>query len=97
VFVVVALLAIHDGQRAAFEQFETIAVRVMRRHGLVLERAITLDDGRELHVIRVPSEDAFDAYRADPELAAALPLRDASVSATEIARGQDASYLPPSS
>ncbi len=94
--VVVALLSVHADQRDTFEQFETIAVRAMQRHGLVLERAVASDDGtRELHVIRVPSDAAFDAYRADPELVAARALREQAVPATEVWRGRDVSYLPP--
>ncbi len=94
--VVVALLSVHADQRDAFRTFESIAARVMARHGLVLERAVASDDGtRELHVIRVPSDAAFDAYRADPELAEARPLRERAVAATEIWRGHDVRYLPP--
>ena len=94
--VVVALLGVRD--LAPFEQYETIAARVMHRHGLILERVIRSDDGtREVHVIRVPSDAAFAAYRADPELVAARDLRDRGVAATELITGRDASYLPPSS
>lgn len=44
---------------------------------------------REVHLVRFPSEDAFRAYRADPELGSLAPLRAASIIATEIWPGTD--------
>lgn len=39
---------------------------------------------RELHVVRFPSTDAFDAYRQDPELGSLRGQRERCVLATEI-------------
>ncbi len=44
---------------------------------------------RELHLVRSRDEAARRAYRADPELAALAPLREAAITATELWTGAD--------
>jgi uncharacterized protein (DUF1330 family) len=84
----IAVLVIKRSELAAFRDFEHHAARIMRRHGGELEHAYELaGDGetlRELHVVAFPSQDAFDAYRADPELATRAPDRARAVISTEI-------------
>ena len=69
-------LWIHRGLETEFEAYERKVSRIMARYGGVIERAIrTLktsnDDGSdepfEVHVLRFPSRDLYDAYRDDAE------------------------------
>ena len=69
-------LWIHRGLETEFEAYERKVSRIMARYGGVTERAIrTLktsnDDGSdepfEVHVLRFPSRDLYDAYRDDAE------------------------------
>ena len=90
--IVVAILTIAD--RAAFDAFEALAAQVMARHGAAVERAIRIPPGgnapeREVHVVRFPSAAAWDAYRADAELAELRELRARGIAATEILVGDD--------
>ena len=91
--VLVATITVRRAELEAFRAFERHAARVMASHGGRIERAIVVQgEGetlREVHLVRFPDEAAFAAYRDDPELASALPLRDRSVVATEVLRGED--------
>jgi antibiotic biosynthesis monooxygenase (ABM) superfamily enzyme len=68
-------LWIHKGLEAEFEAYERKVSRIMARYGGVIERAIRTsrasDDGSdepfEVHVLRFPSQDLYDAYTNDPE------------------------------
>jgi antibiotic biosynthesis monooxygenase (ABM) superfamily enzyme len=68
-------LWIHRGLETEFEAYERKASRIMARYGGVIERAIrTLrgpDDGSdepfEVHVLKFPSRDLYDAYLDDAE------------------------------
>jgi hypothetical protein len=61
------------GREAESEAYERNVSRIMARYGGVIERAIrtskALDDGSdepfEVHVLKFPSRDLYDAYRAD--------------------------------
>ena len=75
VYILVRLW-IHKGLETEFEAYERKVSRIMARYGGVTERAIrTLktsnDDGSdepfEVHVLRFPSRDLYDAYRDDAE------------------------------
>lgn len=84
----IAVLVIKRSELAVFRDFEHHAAQLMRKHGGELEHAYELaGDGeslRELHVVAFPSQEAFDAYRADPALAARAPDRARAVISTEI-------------
>ena len=79
----------------SFRTFEGHAARVMKRYGGAIERTVVLaaaaasEIHEEVHLVRFPSAEAFEAYRADPEIAAVRHLRDESVIATDVARGED--------
>jgi hypothetical protein len=92
--VVVATMTVRLAELEAFRAFEQRAVRVMARHGGAIERTVVapgVAEGtvREVHVVVFADEAAFAAYRADPELALASPLRERSVERTEVVVGTD--------
>jgi len=68
-------LWIHRGLETEFEAYERKVSRIMARYGGVVERAIrtsAASDDRsdapfEVHVLRFPSQDLYDAYRDDAE------------------------------
>jgi antibiotic biosynthesis monooxygenase (ABM) superfamily enzyme len=68
-------LWIRKGREAEFEAYERKVSRIMARYGGVIERAIRTsrptDDGSnepfEVHVLKFPSRDHYDAYRDDAE------------------------------
>jgi uncharacterized protein (DUF1330 family) len=93
----VTLVAILTVRRAALDRFrayERAAARIMAAHGGAIERTVVVDDGagdalREVHVVTFPSAAAWDAYRADPALAALAAERATAVIATEVLTGAD--------
>lgn len=94
--LVIVSLVIHPGQEIAFRQFETQAARIMARHGGRIERVIRPTGGmpagelpHEFHLVSFPSPDDFAAYRADPDLAALAPLRQAAIARTTIVVGAE--------
>jgi hypothetical protein len=93
--LIVAILTVKTDAAASFHAFEKIAVGVMGRYGGSLERNVVVlpkpgeDTFREVHVLRFPSPDAFAAYKSDPEIAKALPLRNTAVVQTEILTGEE--------
>jgi len=68
-------LRIHRGLEREFEAYEQKASRIMARYGGVIECAIRTsrvsDDGSdepfEVHVLKFPTRDLYDAYRDDAE------------------------------
>jgi antibiotic biosynthesis monooxygenase (ABM) superfamily enzyme len=68
-------LWIHRGREAEFEAYERKVVRIMSCYGGVIERAIrttrTPDGGSdepfEIHLLKFPSRDRYDAYLNDAE------------------------------
>jgi antibiotic biosynthesis monooxygenase (ABM) superfamily enzyme len=68
-------LWIHKGLETEFEAYESKASRIMARYGGIIECAIRTskapDDGSdqpfEIHVLRFPSRDRYDAYLDDAE------------------------------
>lgn len=94
--LIVARLFIHSGREREFRQFETEAARVMGRHGGRIERVIrplsASQEGplpHEIHLVSFPSQEHFDAYRADAELAGLAPLRQAAIARTELVIGAE--------
>src|ERR1700743_3824096 len=72
---IVVRLWIHEGLEAEFEAYERKVSRIMARYGGGIERAIrtsTPSDGGagepfEIHVLKFPNRDLYDAYRNDAE------------------------------
>lgn len=90
--MIVATLTVRRRLLEVFREYERNAVRIMARHGGSLERSIVVDDGdaetlREVHVLRFPSSEAFDAYRADPQLALLATIRAESIIRTDLVLG----------
>ena len=94
-------LFIHPGRAADFRRFETEAARIMRRHGGGIDRVIRptgpARDGalpHEIHLVSFPSAAAFEAYRADAELRALAPLREAAIARTDVTIGTEGEAYP---
>lgn len=91
--MLVVTLTVRREALVPFRDYEGRAVAIMRRHGGVLERTVFVDDGpadplvKEVHLLTFPDRGAFERYRADPDLAAAAPLRAQAVVATELLVG----------
>lgn len=89
--IIIAHLFIHPGQEAALRAFESQALAQFRAHGgevLAAFRPRPDASGRptpyEIHVLRIGSQEAFAAYRADPALLALAELRGQAIARTEI-------------
>lgn len=95
----VVRLWIYEGRTAEFEAFERAAARIMNRYGGAVERVVRLtppdvpgstdDPPFEVHLVRFPGRAAFEAYRADADLAALAPARAAAIRRTEVFLGTD--------
>ena len=86
---VTVYLWVHPGKRAEFDAFEEQAFAIMREHGAKIIEIRTGDPAQqdrpdEIHVLRFPSQHAFDCYRADARLTELATLRDQSIAKTEI-------------
>ena len=82
--LVVVVLTIREGAIDEFRRYERSAAEIMARYGGAIEHAYELPGDRELHVVRFLDDDAFAAYRADPELAGLRELRDSVIAGTEL-------------
>jgi antibiotic biosynthesis monooxygenase (ABM) superfamily enzyme len=67
-------LWIHKGRETEFEAYESKVARIMARYGGVIERAIRPSGGSEgsdepfeVHVLKFPSRELYDAYLNDAE------------------------------
>ncbi len=92
--LLLARLFIHPGREREFREFETAAARIMARYGGRIERVIrplsaTPEDPlpHEIHLVSFPSQEQFDAYRADAELAGLAALRQTAIVRTELVIG----------
>ena len=96
--VLVAQLWIAPGRTDEFGRFESAAASIMARHGGNIARRISVgaehgsDGPDEVHVVTFPSQAAYQAYRADPELSSLSALRAKAILRTVILEGVD---LPP--
>ena len=96
--IIVAALFINPGCEDEFLQFESAAEKIMRRYGGCVERRIGFpanagtDHPHEVHIVAFPDQQAFDRYRADPDLQAMAELRARAISQTIVWSGKD---LPP--
>ena len=72
---IVVRLWVRSGREAEFDAYERKVARIMARYGGVIERAVRVsgaaDEGSEepfeVHVLKFPSRDRYDAYRDDAE------------------------------
>ncbi len=93
--IIVALLFIHSGREAEFEQFETAAESIMHRYGGRIERRIGFPAGadpnqpHEMHIVTFPDEGSFARYRADADLQALADLRTRAIRHTTLWIGSD--------
>ncbi|HEX6997036.1 MAG TPA: hypothetical protein VF322_02765 [Gammaproteobacteria bacterium] len=95
--VLVVSVWLHEGQVAAFEEFEREIAKIQQRHGGKIERAIRTTSGSpdapfEVHVVSFPDAASLAAYRADPAMKALAPRREGIFRRTEILEGRD---VPP--
>jgi|SRR5580692_7146536 antibiotic biosynthesis monooxygenase (ABM) superfamily enzyme len=92
---VLVRLWIHRGRETEFEAYERKVSRIMARYGGVIERAIRTsrmsDDGAdepfEIHVLKFPSRDRYDAYRDDAERRSLSGERAGIITNTDILVG----------
>ncbi len=69
----------------AFQRFESAVLPLMPNYGGKLERRLRSADGRiEVHMLSFPSQQALDAYRADPVRVEHLPLLAESGAVAEL-------------
>jgi uncharacterized protein (DUF1330 family) len=93
--IIVAALFIHPGHEKEFEEFETAAESIMRRHGGRLERRIGIassanpEQPHEVHLVTFPDEASFARYRTDADLQALAELRTRAIRQTTIWMGTD--------
>lgn len=68
-----------------FQRYESLVLPLLPKYGGVLERRLRSADGQiEIHVVSLPSQDALDRYRADPERQQHLALLERSGAITEL-------------
>ncbi|HMJ10038.1 MAG TPA: hypothetical protein VK524_01470 [Polyangiaceae bacterium] len=90
----VVVLTVPLARLEQFRSFEQQAARIMLAYGGRIEQSVVVplpadpQHLKEVHVVTFPSSDAFEAYRADSELAALAPLRESAIAATEIWMGR---------
>ena len=87
--IVTARLLTHPGKRTEFTAFEEQAFEIMRNHGAEIveiraSKPLEPEGPDETHVLRFPSRQAFDSYRADPRLTALAPQRDHCITDTRV-------------
>lgn len=104
----VVSLWLRDGQQEAFEACERAAAAIIHRHGGAIERAVRpIPDATshapgddvpfEVHVVRFPSQAAFDAYQDDPQTRALASARAACIARTLVLRAEEGpAYCPTS-
>lgn len=90
-FLITVHLYAHEGDIATLRSFEREALALVRQFGGELLAAFkpanpdnSADIPDEIHLLRFPSQDAFDAYRNSPESAALAPKRTATIRKTTI-------------
>jgi uncharacterized protein (DUF1330 family) len=86
------LLWANPGREAALSDYEDRVLALLPDHGAFLLSRVR-SDGTNGHPLEVqlfgfPSEEALDAYLADPRRTALAPERDAAVARTELMRVQ---------
>ena len=90
-FYIVARLWLRSGLESQFEAYERKVARIMARYGGIVERAIRVskatvgssDEPFEVHVLRFPSRDCYDAYVDDAERQSLSAERASIITKTE--------------
>ena len=94
----VVLLSVDPVHEGDYEHYEAVASQIMARYGGRIERRITFaaddtatpaDRPDEVHIVTFPSEERFEAYRADADLEALAEVRARVIKRTQIWRGED--------
>jgi uncharacterized protein (DUF1330 family) len=82
------MLWAHPGREAELVAYEDAVLDLLGDHGARLLSRVRSDgaDGHPLEVqlFEFPTQDALDAYLADPRRVALAPQRDAAVARTEL-------------
>ncbi|MGD0679527.1 MAG: DUF1330 domain-containing protein [Polyangiaceae bacterium] len=91
------LVYLHPGKEGVFEEFEAHALALISKHkGELLLRlrpsqecvlAGSIDRPYEIHLVRFPSEEAFDRFAADEERQRFLHLKEEAVRSTLLIHG----------
>jgi uncharacterized protein (DUF1330 family) len=92
---IIVRLWIRRGLESEFEAYERKVSRIMARHGGLIERAIRTstasengpDEPFEVHVLKFPSRDLYDAYRDDAERRSLGSERDRIITNADILIG----------
>ena len=87
----VAIVAILTPRREAiqlFRAYEDQAAKIMAQYGGAIERIISIDDGREVHVVTFANHDAFRNYRAARN-SQHSPICEACIAHTDLLIGRD--------
>ena len=86
---IIVLLEIKDP--VSFKTFEERAIKIMKRYQGQLLSAFDVDEAMtsianigEVHILRFPDRQAFENYRADPDLENMSELRDRAILNTRI-------------
>lgn len=92
--MLVVSLFIHEGREAEFEEFESAAAGIMRRHGGAIERRIgagspVAGQPYEVHIVTFPNRRLLETYRGDPDLKALANLRARAIRDTIVWIGED--------
>ena len=72
---IVAILDLHEGKQAAFQEFEARAEGIMARHDGRIESRVRSGLDREIHVVTFPDRESFERYRSDPDTRALAERR----------------------
>lgn len=91
------LVYVREGREETFQQFESIVLPLLTRHGGELLLRLRPDAASviggsaevpyELHLVRFESEDALARYSSDPERRRVLSMKDESVRSTLLVKG----------
>jgi antibiotic biosynthesis monooxygenase (ABM) superfamily enzyme len=92
---IIVRLWIHRGLEAEFEAYERKVSRIMARYDGIIERAIRTsrasddrsDEPFEVHVLKFPNRDLYDAYREDAERHSLSGERAGIITSTDILVG----------
>ena len=95
---IIVRLWIRRGLEAELEAYERNVSRIMARYGGVIERAIRTsrasddwsDEPFEVHVLKFPNRDRYDAYRDDAERHSLSGERAGIITKTDILVGTPA-------
>jgi len=95
--VITQLVYLHHGKESVFDEFESVAIPLIGKHGgeLLLRLRPTpacvvagsIDLPYEIHLVRFPSNEALASFTADPERQALLHLKNDSVRSSLVVRG----------